>query len=255
MRFQLRGFTSLLLTWCFLVLSVSGVVLYFTPRGRVANWTGWTLFGLEKGEWQGVHMNLAVLFLLVTALHLYLNWNLFWSYLKKKASLSVNLKWELLLATIVTAVILVGTIVNVLPFGALTTYNERIKDYWEREPITAPIPHAEELTLAQLAQSLGVPIEEAVDALRQEGLTVDSSSAKTGEVAAANRLTPSDVYAILTRRFPDAHQPGAGRGQGRGEGGQGMGRGQNGQGMGEGRGGGMGMGKGQGRGLGRKMMD
>jgi hypothetical protein len=48
MRFQLRGFVSLLLTLFFLALSFSGVMLYLTPRGRVANWTGWSMLGLEK---------------------------------------------------------------------------------------------------------------------------------------------------------------------------------------------------------------
>jgi hypothetical protein len=242
MRFQLRGFTSLLLTWCFLVLSVSGVMLYFTPRGRVANWTGWTLIGLEKGEWQAVHMNLALLFLIVTGLHLYLNWGLFWSYLKKKASLSLNLKTELLVATLLTAGVLAGTIVDVSPFGALTTYNERIKDYWEREPITAPMPHAEELTLSQLARSMGLSVEPVLEALRQGGLVVEDETATIAQLAAENRSTPSAVYALVKQHFPEAPEPGTGRGMGRGEGGRGAG---------DGRGGGMGLGKGQGRGMGR----
>jgi len=49
-RFNVRGFTSLTLTLAFLVMLISGIVLYVTPRGRTANWTGWTMLGLEKDQ-------------------------------------------------------------------------------------------------------------------------------------------------------------------------------------------------------------
>jgi hypothetical protein len=56
-----------------LLLGFSGVLLYITPRGRVANSTGWTMFGLSKQDWQAIHLNFAVMLLIVVALHLYLN--------------------------------------------------------------------------------------------------------------------------------------------------------------------------------------
>ena len=72
MKFHFRGFVSLFLMLAFLVLSVSGVVLYVTPRGRVANWTGWTMLSLEKQTWQSVHVGIALLFLVGAVLHLWL---------------------------------------------------------------------------------------------------------------------------------------------------------------------------------------
>ena len=42
-RFNWRGFFSLLLFGSFSLLAFSGIILYVTPKGRVANWTGWTL--------------------------------------------------------------------------------------------------------------------------------------------------------------------------------------------------------------------
>jgi hypothetical protein len=136
MRFQLRGFTSLLLTLLFLALSFSGVILYVTPRGRMANWTGWTMLGLEKQGWQAIHINIALLFLIAAGLHLFLNWGLFWGYIKK-------MKLEMLVAVVIAGGLLVGTIKGISPFGSLMILNEQIKDYWEREPVTAPMPHAE----------------------------------------------------------------------------------------------------------------
>ncbi|MDI9444793.1 MAG: DUF4405 domain-containing protein, partial [Planctomycetota bacterium] len=46
-----KGFTSLFLTLTFGAVASSGAILYLTPRGRVANWTDWTMLGLSKDEW------------------------------------------------------------------------------------------------------------------------------------------------------------------------------------------------------------
>ena len=72
MKFRTRGFVSLLLALTFLVASFSGVILYLTPRGRVANWTGWTMLGLDKHEWGAIHIN-ACLLVLVIAVSIGLN--------------------------------------------------------------------------------------------------------------------------------------------------------------------------------------
>ena len=235
MKFQTKAFVSLLLSLFFLVMGFSGVILYLIPRGRVANWTGWTMLGLEKQGWQAVHINIALLFLIVAGLHLYFNWPMFWCYIKKKASFSVNLKLEMSVAILIAGGVLVGTIEGVSPFGALLTLNYRIKDYWERESVTAPMPHAEELSLGQLAGKLDLPIEQVIEALKREGIAVENDTATIAHLAEKNRLTPSDVYAAIKKHFPEVEQPRQGKGRGKG------------QGLGEGKGGGFGPGRGQGR--------
>lgn len=77
--FYTRGFTTFVLAAAFLVLAVTGAVLYITPRGRVANWTDWSLLGLDKQQWSSVHITIATLFLLAAALHLFLIGKLFWA--------------------------------------------------------------------------------------------------------------------------------------------------------------------------------
>jgi hypothetical protein len=199
MKLQMKASVSLLLSLAFLVLGFSGVILYLTPRGRVANWTGWTMLGLEKQGWQAVHINIALLFLIVAGLHLYLNWRMFWGYIKKQASFSLNLKLEMLVAILIAGGVLVGTIKGVSPFGALVTLNYRIKDYWEREPVTAPMPHAEELSLGQLAGKIGLTIEQVIDALKQEGITAENDTTTIGQLAEKNHLTPSEVMSFNLR--------------------------------------------------------
>ena len=46
-----RGLVSVLTLTSFLVLAFTGCILFVTPPGRVANWTGWTMLGLTKHEW------------------------------------------------------------------------------------------------------------------------------------------------------------------------------------------------------------
>jgi len=160
----------------------------------------------------------------------------FWGYLKKKASLSLNLKVEMLAAIVIADGVLVCTIQAVSPFGMLMTLNDQIKDYWEGEPVTAPVPHAEELSIRQLAARMGCPVEQVLAALQQEGLHVEKHTMTVAQLAEQNRLTPSDVHAAIQRHFPEAGKAAAGSGRG----------------LGDGKGGGFGSGRGQGRGPGRK---
>jgi hypothetical protein len=183
-----------------------------------------------------------LLFLIVAGLHLFLNWGLFWGYIKKKASLSLNLKVEMLVAIVIAGGVLIGTIRSVLPFGTLMTLNEQIKDYWEREPVTAPIPHAEELTVQQLAGKMGLPLDQVLVALKQEGVVVENDTLTISRLAENNRLTPSDVHAAIKKHFPEARERGPGKRAG-------------GEGLGEGKGGGFGPGRGQGQGMGRRTQE
>jgi hypothetical protein len=197
------------------------------------------MLGLEKQGWQAVHINIALLFLIVAGLHLFLNWGVFLGYIKKKASLSLNLKLEMLVAVVIAGGVLVGTVKGVSPFGALMTLNDQIKNYWEREPVTAPMPHAEELTVQQLAGKMGLSLDQVLGALKQEGLAVKNDTMTIAQLAEKNRLTPSDVHAAIKKHFPEAREPASGTGQG----------------PGMGKGGGGGFGKGQGRGMGRKTQE
>lgn len=226
MKFQIRGFTSLLLTAVFLILGFSGIILYLTPRGRVANWTGWTMLGLDKQEWQAVHTNLALLFVIVAALHLYLNWSIFWCYIKRKGSRVLNLKVEMFVALLLAVGITAGAIRGIPPFSTILDWNTQIKDYWERWAAEAPTPHAEELTLRQFADNLGFSASDLIKALQQEQVAVEDASATIAQIARANNMTPADVYAAIKRHFPEADKGGGREGKGRGTGkGKGKGRG------------------------------
>jgi hypothetical protein len=252
--FSLRGFTSLWLTGLFVVLGFSGAMLYASPRGRVANWTDWTLLGLGKDQWEALHLNFSLLFLLVASLHLVLNWRPFWGYIKKRAGLGLNRKAELALAAAITAAVVAGTLYEAPPFGTVVAWRDALKDYWEGRTARAPVPHAEEFTLAEFAGHLRLDVDETADALRREGYQVADVTVTLAELADRKAVPPSQVLADVRKHFPQAaalEGSGGGRGAGPGMGmGQGFGQGR-GQGRGFGQGGGRGMGRGYGRGMGQ----
>jgi hypothetical protein len=214
-RFSTRAFTSLLLTCTFVVTGLSGVMLYLSPRGRVANWTDWTLAGLGKEQWSALHVNSCLLFLLVTGLHLVLNWKPFWGYLKKRASFGINRKGELALALVLAVGIVAGTLYGLPPFSTIVAWQDEIKDYWEVRSAPAPVPHSEELTLAEFAGQINLSTEEVSEALRTEGYEFEDPTITMAQLADRQGVPPSIVFAAIEKHFPDAAGF-AGRGQGRG---------------------------------------
>jgi len=217
MKFRTRGFTTLLLTMASLVLGVSGIILYFTPKGRVALWTNWTLLGLTKDEWQAVHINIAILFLVASGFHLYFNWTLFWSYVKAKAAWALNLKKEMAVAALVTAVVAGGTVICIPPFSTIIDLNTQMEAYWERNAPRAPAPHAEEFSLQRLAGTIGLSVEEVLDSLQSEGFDAREPSTSVRQVAEQHGVAPSDVFSAITKHHPEVEKR-RGRGQGRGRG-------------------------------------
>lgn len=229
MKFRARGFISLLLALSFLVAAVSGSVLFITPRGRVANWTGWTVAGLTKHEWAALHINACLLMLIGAIVHLVLNWRIFWSYIQKKSA-GFNLKWEMAASVLITGAVVAGTLYEVPPLTATAAWNEWMKNYWEGASSAGPVPHAEEFTLARLAQTTELSAANLVTALKEEGIAVEGENMTIAELAQRNGMVPSQIYAAITKRFPDAAAGmpaggGGGRGMGGGRGPGGGGRG------------------------------
>lgn len=213
-RFNWRGFFSLLLFGSFSLLAFSGIILYLTPKGRVANWTGWTMLGLEKEEWSSTHITLALLVLIASGFHLYYNWSVFWRYIKRKADLAFNLKRELFLAVLLCILTFFGTLYGVPPFSIIIQWNDDIKDYWEVRAAAPPVPHAEELTIEQLASKVGMPLEEVTALLADAGYPVEDASMSVSDFANKNTTTPDKIFTIIQPKRQA--QSGGGHGKGLG---------------------------------------
>ena len=137
--FHGRALVSFLTTCSFLVMVITGIVLYFSPQRAIAQRTDWTMWGLDREQWMAVHINSSWLFVIAGIVHLAYNWRPLWGYVKRRAAARLNRKLELALAAALTAILVAGTLVPVAggagvpPFSTIIRWREDIKAYWRRE--------------------------------------------------------------------------------------------------------------------------
>lgn len=200
-KFRWRSFISFGLLYFFLVLLFSGVILYITPPGRIANWTDWQLFGLTKSQWQTMHTNFSYLFAILSIFHLFtINWKTFWSYVRSRVRAGFNHKVEFILATLLTVIFFLGVIYGLPPFSSVMDIGENLKNGWEVEYKAPPVPHAEEFTIAQLSGDiLGVDEDKILATLTKLGIEVESSNQNLKDLANQIELSPQEVYSELAR--------------------------------------------------------
>ncbi|MEN8155102.1 MAG: DUF4405 domain-containing protein, partial [Acidobacteriota bacterium] len=118
--FDYRSFVSFGMLFSFIIMTLTGIVLYITPPGRVAKWVTWTFFGLEKDEWQAVHTIFSYLFLILSIFHIFfMNWKTIKLYIKKKTKKGINRKKELYASIVLTLIFFAGTVIKVPPFQSV----------------------------------------------------------------------------------------------------------------------------------------
>jgi len=198
--FSWRVFISFGLFIAFLAMLVSGVILYISPPGRVANWTDWRMIGLTKRGWQNQHIIFGFSFLILSLFHLFfINWKAFLSYLKSKGSEGLKSPGELLTIIILSSFFAIGTSFDIEPFSAVIKFGDAISNSWEQQEKQAPVPHAELMTLQQLAEQpgLGGDPEALIKKLEKAGLKGVSGTKTLAEIATFNGKTAEQVYEVI----------------------------------------------------------
>jgi len=195
-----RSLIAFLVTWSFLVLTVTGVILYIVPHGRIAFWTHWSLLGLEKEQWAGVHMMFGGIFIATGVLHLYYNWKPFKKYLAERMEGHIRVKRELVLSVTLTVLVIALSVLDLPPASWVFNWNAQIKRAWVTSPeLEPPYGHAEESSLAGLAKRMDLDLPAAMAALEAEGVRFDSEGDSLERIARANGTTPMAIYAIMQR--------------------------------------------------------
>jgi len=198
---SVRSLTAFLVTWSFVVLTLTGLVLYVVPHGRVAYWAHWSLAGMEKEQWAWVHMMFGGVFIVTGILHLYFNWKPFKKYLAERSQGRVQIKQEVVVSLLLTAAIFSLSVFNLPPASWVFELNQTIKGSWVTHPdLEPPFGHAEEVSLAGMAKRMDLDLEPALAALKEMGIRFDSQRDSLERIARANGITPMTVYAVI-RRF------------------------------------------------------
>lgn len=125
-----RKMTSLSITFSFLIMSYTGIILFMSPKGRIANRIDWKFLGLDKTEYANLHVTFMVLFLVGMVFHIYLNWSSLVHYLKNKTKQFSLFTKEFIFAFSINLLLVVGTLYYWAPFEQFLDFQDDIKASW-----------------------------------------------------------------------------------------------------------------------------
>lgn len=196
----MRSLIAFIVTWSFLILTITGIVLYIVPQGRVAYWVDWSLVGLRKEQWGNIHMMFGGVFIVTGVLHLYFNWKPFKKYLAERVSGHLQIKQELMVSLGISLLILGGAILEVPPISWVFDLNETVKSAWVTSPeLEPPFGHAEEVSLKVLSRRMNLDLKKAQVALQTKGIRFTGPKDSLKKIAAKNQTTPMFIYGLINK--------------------------------------------------------
>lgn len=199
-RFSWRAFISMGLFYSFLIILVTGIILYIAPVGRVARWIDWHLFGFTKKDWEAIHTVFSFLFVILSVFHLFfINWKTFWSYIKSKTKRGLSRKVEFLTSTLFSILLFLAIIFSIPPFNSIINFGNYLTDSWENENNLPPIVEAESLTLIDLSKKIeGANIETITQKLQISNIKFNNTNQTLLEIGEINNVPIREIYRIIT---------------------------------------------------------
>lgn len=214
-KFNWRAFTSLYMTFSFIIMILSGIILYIAPAGRIAHWTHIYILGLEKDAWQAIHTIFTFLFILAGGFHIWYNWKPFVFYLRTRMQQKITLRKELFISSFTVIFLIVFTLLEIPPFSSVIELGETITDSWATEASEPPVPHAESMTFAELAKITNTALPDLIDNLKRNGIIVQQDET-VQNAADRYKLSPSQLFVKMkAAKISPSTSPYAGGGVGR----------------------------------------
>jgi len=201
-KFSFRGFISFSLFISFVVITITGVVLYLTPPGRVAKWVNWEMIGLTKEEWQAQHTLFSLFFFVLSIFHIFsMNWRTFLHYIKKKAASNFNMKKEMIFSVVFSLLFFLCTLYQVPPFQTVMDFGEYLTESWEKTDEKAPMAHAELLKVGELSEKVfeKLTTKEIIDKLNSAGIKGVTKDKTLTELGTENSKSPFELFTIISK--------------------------------------------------------
>ncbi|MBM3858941.1 MAG: DUF4405 domain-containing protein [Verrucomicrobia bacterium] len=201
-RFSWRALTSLSTAISFVVMTVSGVFLFLAPSTRIARETNWQMWGLDKSEWQDLHLLFCALFVIVAVVHTVLNWRPLLGYLKKTTGERPALRWEWLVALLLAALFFAGARVKMQPFSIMLDWRERFHGGFCETTGSDQSGEKEkggfgQKTLAQYCTEQGLPLDAAIARLQATGIKADGKDTLRQLADKSGRERPGEITRLL----------------------------------------------------------
>lgn len=200
---SLKKITSLTMFLVMMIMTYTGIMLFVSPPGRIANWANWELFGLTKEEYANLHSTFMVLFILMTLLHIFYNWKPITSYMKNKAKEMIVFTKDMIIAFVLTVVFLLGTLFELSPFSNFLDFGDGVKNSWEKEYGTAPYSHAELSSLKMFVKKLNYDLQKSEEILQSNNIKYTTSKSLS-QIAQENGVSPQFVYTLLKKNLNKA---------------------------------------------------
>ncbi len=193
MKYQRAVSLSLGLT--FVVMLLSSGVLYFIPDRGVTAWSAWSFLGLDKQQWDNLHINLGLLFLVFLVWHIYYNWKPIKNYLKVKKEWVVFTK-EFNFSLVLVSLFMIGTIWMILPFSFFVNIGNGIKAINAKDSGTPPFAYAEQATLKDYTILMHLKYASVVKKLEEEQLSFNMNETLK-MIARANNISPQKLSEMI----------------------------------------------------------
>lgn len=200
-RFSWKVLISFYIFLSFIVISISGLIIYIAPSGRIAYWSQWIFWGMTKSHWKSLHVIFTFLFIIATTLHIYFNWAIFMDYLRKKAGKFINKRRELLAAIIVSILISILTLSNFTPIVSVIKWGDSLGEKMIGQNDFPPAPYAELLSVKKFAAIIEMDVNDLMVELKNNGYNVKDENAIIKEIAKKYNIHPRQLLKSVLKEI------------------------------------------------------
>ncbi|MGM0496546.1 MAG: DUF4405 domain-containing protein [Bacteroidota bacterium] len=198
-------FISFNLLFSFILMLVSGLILYFKPEGSVARWLDWNILFLSKSSWEAIHTIFSFLFTIIAFFHiLKIHLLNFFIYLNKKHHHALK---EFFLSLAICVILLIGTIYTVPPVQSVYDLGNTLSDAWE-ETYDKPNEFVSaSSTLEEIADYHYVPDSVILRKFEETGITGVQPDLTLREIASRHDSSPQQIYSKISDIGEEVSEP------------------------------------------------
>jgi uncharacterized protein DUF4405 len=199
-KFNWQSFISIGLLFSFIVMLLSGVILYVAPEGSLSRWIGWDVFSLTKKQWEHQHSIFSLVFILFSIFHIFkINWSLLLSYFALENKKLTNIK-ELLAALLISILVFIGTFYNLSPFENIINFGSNVSENQTVEVERPDIPDIDKLPLNVFSDRVfNISAAELEIILEKNNLKVVNSNIAVNEFCVKNNISPQELYLLIKK--------------------------------------------------------
>jgi hypothetical protein len=194
---SLRKTISLILIFSFLIMLVTGLLLFVVPPGRISYWANWTFAGLTKEQWGNLHITSGLMGLIAALFHIYFNWKPIMQYLKNRQREFRVFTVDFNVALLITLFVTLGTAYEMPPFSWILDLSEDIKNEASVVYGEPPYAHAELSPLTEFAEKMQIDLSVAKEKLATNGITVSSDDETILSISERNDVSPQALYLMM----------------------------------------------------------